>query len=317
MDTSVIEPLESNASVSAAQAPASDPAPAAHVPCPSCGSTSPPSSAAVVTGRDPSAGPVVSSASWVYAIGRIEPRFPRISVEKEFLQVVAQSSKLQGMSDAQVRHHVLSSAENAYLLRQMCWVLTIQGQDTYILTPRDPIDLRLLAHSVRTDPGPGDLDIVIGAKGPVAPSPMCNGLQVPIVFFDQIYSFDRESLLKELPRPEGANAKGFAAAAAELFDRMMLLAANPGSSNRTRAFNYLAARYPRLYHAVAEAHDRDESLTAVDVRSSSLSGAREIVDVVLSFTNRRTDVISKQFVRVDVTDEFPFLVTKLSPYYDC
>jgi hypothetical protein len=48
-----------------------------------------------------------------------------------------------------------------------------------------------------------------------------------------------------------------------------------------------------------------------------LSGAREIVDVVLSFTNRRTDVISKQFVRVDVTDEFPFLVTKLSPYYDC
>src|SRR5580692_3150907 len=256
MDTSVIEPLESNASVSAAQAPASDPAPAAHVPCPSCGSTSPPSSAAVVTGRDPSAGPVVSSASWVYAIGRIEPRFPRISVEKEFLQVVAQSSKLQGMSDAQVRHHVLSSAENAYLLRQMCWVLTIQGQDTYILTPRDPIDLRLLAHSVRADPGPGDLDIVIGAKGPVAPSPMCNGLQVPIVFFDQIYSFDRESLLKELPRPEGANAKGFAAAAAELFDRMMLLAANPGSSNRTRAFNYLAARYPRLYHAVAEAHDR-------------------------------------------------------------
>lgn len=98
---------------------------------------------------------------------------------------------------------------------------------------------------------------------------------------------------------------------------MMLLATNPGSSNRSRALNYLAARYPRLYHAVAEAHARDESLTAVAVRSSSLSGAREIVDVVLSFTNRKTDVISKLFVRVDVTDEFPFLVTKLSPYCDC
>ena len=29
-----------------------------------------------------------------------------------------------------------------------------------------------------------------------------------------------------------------------------------------------------------------------------------------------TDVIEKFFVRVDVTEEFPFLVTKMSPYYD-
>lgn len=29
-----------------------------------------------------------------------------------------------------------------------------------------------------------------------------------------------------------------------------------------------------------------------------------------------TDVKEKFFVRIDVTDEFPFLVTKLSPYYD-
>jgi hypothetical protein len=25
----------------------------------------------------------------------------------------------------------------------------------------------------------------------------------------------------------------------------------------------------------------------------------------------------KSFVRVDVTEEFPFLVTKMAPYYDC
>jgi hypothetical protein len=29
-----------------------------------------------------------------------------------------------------------------------------------------------------------------------------------------------------------------------------------------------------------------------------------------------TDVVGKQYLRVDVTEEFPFLVTKLSPYYD-
>ena len=32
-------------------------------------------------------------------------------------------------------------------------------------------------------------------------------------------------------------------------------------------------------------------------------------------TNRNNGVTEKFFVRVDETEEFPFLVTKLSPYY--
>jgi hypothetical protein len=47
-----------------------------------------------------------------------------------------------------------------------------------------------------------------------------------------------------------------------------------------------------------------------------VSGVRRIVEVVVAYTNRTTDVTEKFSVRVDVTEEFPFLVTKLSPYYD-
>jgi PatG C-terminal len=47
-----------------------------------------------------------------------------------------------------------------------------------------------------------------------------------------------------------------------------------------------------------------------------VSGVRTIVEVILSSTHRRTDVTEKVFVRVDVTEEFPFLVSRLSPYYD-
>lgn len=36
-----------------------------------------------------------------------------------------------------------------------------------------------------------------------------------------------------------------------------------------------------------------------------------------AYTNRNTDFMVKFCVRVDVTEEFPFLVTKLGPYYDC
>jgi cyclic patellamide precursor peptide PatG len=52
------------------------------------------------------------------------------------------------------------------------------------------------------------------------------------------------------------------------------------------------------------------------MRPSPLIGTRKIVDVIFSYTNRGTDFTEKYFVRVDVTEEFPFLVAKLSPYYD-
>jgi PatG C-terminal len=39
--------------------------------------------------------------------------------------------------------------------------------------------------------------------------------------------------------------------------------------------------------------------------------------VIFSYANRNTDVTEKFFVRVDVTEEFPFLVTKWFSYYNC
>jgi hypothetical protein len=161
-----------------------------------------------------------------------------------------------------------------------------------------------------------DLDVVIGQKGPVARPEACNGLMVPIVVFDQLYSFDRDSLLKAIPKPEKAPAKEFAASSEELFDRIMLMADNAGATDEYRALNYLAVRYPAIYAKAAEAFAVNSSLTSIDVNPSPLSSTRNIVDVIFSYTDRATDVTDKFFCRVDVTEEFPFLVTKLSPYYD-
>jgi hypothetical protein len=194
--------------------------------------------------------------------------------------------------------------------------LTIEGLETYILVPRDPADYDQLLEAVRPAPSPLDLDVVVGMRGPIAPPEMCNGLMVPIVVFDQIYSFDRDALIKAIPRPAKTTAKEFAPAAEELFDRIMLTADNAGSADDHRALNYLAVRYPAVYATVAEAYGRNASLTAVEVQPSPLSSTRNVVDVIFSFTNRNTDVVEKFFTRVDVTEEFPFLVTKMSPYFD-
>ena len=96
----------------------------------------------------------------------------------------------------------------------------------------------------------------------------------------------------------------------------MQLADNAGATDEHRAVNYLAVRCPAIYATAAEAFARNNSLSAVDVIPSPMSGTRRIKEVILSFTNRQTDVTEKSFTRVDVTEEFPFLVTKLSPYFD-
>jgi PatG Domain len=260
-------------------------------------------------------GGTATSPSWVYALGNIEPRFPSISVEKEFAQATGRD-KTSGLTDRQALHTVLSKPENRYMVRQCCFVMTVEGLETYILTPRDPADLDLLVEAVRPNPSPMDLDVVIGMKGPIAPPQMCNGLMVPIVIFDQIYSFDRDALIKAIPKPEKTSTKEFAPAAEELFDRIMQIADNAGDTDEHRALNYLAVRYQAIYAKAAEYFAQNCSLTGVDVQGSALSGVRKVLDVIFSYTNRSTDVVDKCFVRVDVTDEFPFLVTKLSPYYD-
>jgi PatG Domain len=253
--------------------------------------------------------------SFVYALGRVEPRFPTLGVEKEFAQATGRSGTL-GLSDRQALHAVLTEKSNRYLVRQLCWVLTIEGLDTYILAPRDPADTDLLIEAVRPAPRATDVDVVIGQLGPIAPPNMCNGLMVPIVVFDQLYSFDVDGLVKSIPRPEKVDAKQFEPAAEELFARIMQIADNAGATDENRALNYLAVRYPAIYASAAEAYGRNASLTAVDVRPSPLGGVRKLLDVVFSYTNRNTDVVEKYFVRVDVTEEFPFLVTKLSPCFD-
>ncbi|MCZ0982606.1 hypothetical protein O1L60_36990 [Streptomyces diastatochromogenes] len=152
--------------------------------------------------------------------------------------------------------------------------------------------------------------------GPSAPPQVCGGLAVPMVAFDQLYSFSREELIDGIPRPEGQREDTFRDSAGELFDLIGQVADNAGATDEHRALNYLAVRYHGIYAKAAEAHAAEASLTGVEVRPSRLSGARNIMDVIFSYTNRRTDVGERYFVRVDVTEEFPFLLTKLSPYYE-
>ncbi|MGY1786872.1 cyanobactin maturation protease PatG family protein [Geodermatophilus sp. SYSU D00698] len=258
--------------------------------------------------------------SFVYAIGEIEPRFPSLSLEREFAQVAGRRDT-HGLSDRQTLNAVLSERSNRYLVRQLCWVFSVERLPTYLLIPRDPADLDLLVESLDRNTSGVDLDVVIGVRGPLASPETCNGLIVPMVAFDQVYSFERDDLIQAIPVPQDvgdseADEASFRDSARELFDRIMQMADNAGATDEHRALNYLAVRYPAVYAQAAEANRQGKGMTAVEVRPSRLSGAQVIVDVIFSFTHRRTDVSEKFFVRVDVSGEFPFLISKMQPYYE-
>jgi hypothetical protein len=282
------------------------------------------------TPKGPDADPVVAAPvappgalpmpepGFVYALGQIEPRFPSLSIEKEFAQAIG-SAESAGLTDRQTLRAAISERQNRYLARSLCWVFLIEGLETYILVPRDSADVELLIDAYREEPRRDDLDAVIGVRSGISRPEMCNGLTLPVVVFDQLYSFDRDSLIGAIPKPDSVpqkDVKKFRSAAGELFDQLLQLADNAGAIDEHRALNYLTVRYPRIYGVTQEQFERNFAFTGIEVSPSRLSGVRSIVDVVFSYRHRESDFVEKQFVRVDVTEEFPFLVTKMAPYYE-
>jgi len=254
-------------------------------------------------------------SAFIYALGTIKTRFPNASIEKEFAQC-ASEGQTANLTDQQVLYNVLKG--NRHLANEVCWVFSTEGIDTYVLVPRDSLMLEEFVEAVKPASRGLDVDVVIGTRGPIAPPEMCNGLSVPIVLVDRLYSFDRPALISAIPKPEEMKMPEpeFRSAAEELFDRIQQLADNAGATDEHRAINYLAVRYPAIYTHTTVMFARDFSLTTVDVIQSRLSGIRKLVDVIFEYTNRNTDVVEKYYVRVDVTEKYPFLDKKLSPFYD-
>jgi hypothetical protein len=256
--------------------------------------------------------------SYVYAIGKVVHRFPNRSLEMELAQAMGRRAEEQtrGVTREEVLYRALTDATNRHIARQICYILNIEGLETYVLIPSDPLDIDRLAEAIRPAPGVGDINVVIGRRGPIAPPHMCNGLIVPIVSVDQIYSFDRDTLMKSIPKRKGTSDDQFRKTTDALFNHIIQIADNAGVIDEHRALNYLSVRYDEIYHRTQLMQDENYSFTAVEVRPSRLSGTQKIVDVIFSYENRANRVVQKWFCRVDVTGEWPFLVSPLREYFE-
>jgi len=259
-----------------------------------------------------------SSPKYVYAIGKVTHRFPNRSIEMEYAQAMGRVPEIdtKGLTDAEVMSKTLTDSNNRYLARQLCYVFNIENLETYILVPSDPYDIDKLAQALRPSPERyRDIDVIIGRRGPLSCPEKCNGLILPIVIVDQIYSFDRDVLMNEIPKRKGENQAQFRKTSDSLFDNLLQIADNAGGIDEHRALNYLAVRYAEIYNRTQLMQDENYSLSSVDVRLSYLSGARKIVDVIFSFEHRMNRAGKKYFVRVDVDGLYPFLVNPMQEYF--
>lgn len=258
-------------------------------------------------------------SGFVYAIGTIEAECPNAAIERE-MQFFAEKYEIdpdldrdpytKPAEDRQWQYLVLSKKreETRYIARQLRWRLTIEGFPIFVLNPNDPSILDALidalnrpkpskrnpksrggkqqsaTEELEADPSfsAADIDVVIGITG----QQTSYGTGVLV---DHIFQIGQKELA-----PDGST----------YFSQ---LADNHGLTDEDRAYNYLIARYePPLKSSETSGY----LLSGVSVGASRLGASTDrIMRAIYRFRNKE-GAEKKYFVRVDVTHEYPMIVTE-------
>jgi hypothetical protein len=254
----------------------------------------------------------------IYVIGRIRPFFPSLDVEKEYLQLVPVPPPSGVTSDEQRLQYVLQ--QNPYLAREMGWVFAVQNVDTYRLRPQTAIELQAFVTSiVAKDPTTTTYDAIIGE---LEPSLDASG-DLPGATINRTFQFSIKDLAAQVTAAlssQGVSPLPAQAQILEIFGDMLQLADNTGDADELRALNYVSINYPDLYVAqygsTVQGTPATVYFAGVEARRSALGRGRAIIDVILRYENQTTGLISRYYTAVDVSGMYPFLVTKLQPYFE-
>lgn len=247
----------------------------------------------------------------VYAFGALRSAFPSRSMAEEMTHAV--ESLHAGGSVARYFTaptgyglELLGQGEYDYLLRDACFILTIGPVDAYLVQPRTYPELYSLIAASNQATTPSVLSAVIGTLGPVAGPEACNGLQLPIVYCDQVVSFERKMVEHFYDASAGDARKLASLPASQL---LLQMTDNMGVSPEHRALNYVAVRYPAIYGALERMTQRGFRLIRIEATASASEGAR---DVVFVYQDHDVGQVVEWRCTVDVSGEYPFLVRRLS-----
>lgn len=258
---------------------------------------------------------------YVFVVGNIIPRFPSQSLEEEYMYAY-QEFKAEGPPSA-LYYQVFSQGQNLYIARQMCWVLQIDGVDTYIVVPRTDVELyQLIAALNPVDLGQVRFDVIVGVRGGLAPAAMCNGLQLPLVSSNLSYHFTFNQFVAHVE----VSLPGIPPdVVSSMLNQMLQVADNAGETDAHRAINYLTVRSKDIYYMAWQMQQPNPLppyppgvyfMKSVSAKPAAVQGNRVIVDIIFEYLSRDSYDVVYWYIKVDVTGMYPFLASKqLMQYY--
>jgi len=254
---------------------------------------------------------------YVYAVGTIQAYFPNLSIEKEFYQACLLSgvdvSLLDSVNDdvslAQLNSNAalngllykgLGKQENSYVAREMNWTFSnIDNNEIYTLVPiSDEKLIQFVAALGRADPQM----IMVGQW-------MDDGR---ILVSNLIPA--KATQLTQMVESEKKNEPAFS----ELVDEILSLSTNDGFQPSERGLNYLLYNNTQIYtesyslcYNVNQNGPNPSGYQLVNVEPFTYwSGKRLISKTVFHYQGINTGARQSWYSAVDVTGEYPFLLTK-------
>lgn len=267
------------------------PAPDAHAPCSACASRMNP------------------VEQYVYAIGRLDVRFPSLGIEREYQQ---RERALQGLPQQRNARILAVLEKNPHLATRVTYVLLVGGMPVYSLTPASgslkEAFFKALAHAHEMD----HFAVVIGRVGGFTNPTATGGLLLSHVSVDQVYAFSASEWtegLSKVAHPVLQSRKvddgQFRTVSQNIFRDVTTMPENMGASDGHRALNYLLVQHPGMFLAAAERGGH--VLDRIETRVTQVVSGRRHVAVILTFLDRATGVPERLYTTVDVTEEWPFV----------
>lgn len=271
---------------------------AAGAPCPECASRA----------RQPLV------EQFVYAIGRLDVRFPSLGIEREYQQrerALGALEDLQALPRTARLRAVLDRFP--HLALRMGYVFLVGGTPVYAVAPAGGHLRESLFAALAQADEKGHHTVLIGRVTGFGSAPTYGGLLLTAVTADQLYDFGLDAWSQGLAATAQAALKArkidadrFDGVARSMFRELSSTPDNLGGTDGHRALNYLLVQHPGLFLAAAER--RDHVLDHVETRVVPNASGRRHVLVVLTFLDRTTGVPERLYTSVDVTEEWPFVV---------
>lgn len=254
--------------------------------------------------------PKASMEQFVYAFEAFEVRFPTLGVEREFKHHERRAAAAGPDETSSV---VRTLRDHPHLAERVSYFLTIARLPAYLLIPSNRSVREAIFDGLEHAEDPHRWALVIGRRGNIAPPTMTGGILAPLVMCDLVYNFHFDEWADALhatlaPALDARklDSAAFRRTTRNLFARLTTSTESLGVGDTQRALNYVLMQHPGPFLAAAE-RSKNEILDRIETRHLGDMGARKIVAVIFTFVDRTTGVSERLFVRVDVTEEWPFI----------